>query len=228
VDTKNRGTVARPARALWKVGKCGNSVLSVAKSGNLAAGLRKPSSRRRRTRKARLAGSLCRWQRDSCPPTCGWWKKGGEQEEKLGRSRGGFSTKIHIRCEGKGKPITFLLSPGERNESIFLEQLMEQGTVKRSGRGRPRIRPSRLVGDKGYTGRRIRNYLRRRGIRFTIPRLSNEPRRGPFSREIYRQRNIVERAINRLKQFRRIATRYEKLAANYTAMLAIACILLWL
>ena len=178
--------------------------------------------------KARLAGSLCRWQRDSCPSTCGWWKKGGEQEEKLGRSRGGFSTKIHIRCEGKGKPITFLLSPGERNESIFLEQLMEQGTVKRSGRGRPRIRPSRLVGDKGYTGRRIRNYLRRRGIRFTIPRLSNEPRRGPFSREIYRQRNIVERAINRLKQFRRIATRYEKLAANYTAMLAIACILLWL
>jgi transposase len=155
-------------------------------------------------------------------------KKGAFQEEKLSRSRGGFSTKIHIRCEGKGKPITFLLSPGERNESIFLEQLMEQGTVKRSGRGRPRIRPSRLVGDKGYTGRRIRNYLRRRGIRFTIPRLSNEPRRGPFSREIYRQRNIVERAINRLKQFRRIATRYEKLAANYTAMIAIACILLWL
>ena len=112
---------------------------------------------------------------------------------------------------------------------------MEQGAVKRSGRGRPRLRPLRLVGDKGYTGRRIRNYLRRRGIRLTIPRLSNEPRRGPFNREIYRQRNIVERAINRLKQFRRIATRYEKLAANYTAMIAlakltegIACILLWL
>ena len=74
-------------------------------------------------------------------------------------------------------------------KSIFLEQLMEQGAVKRSGRGRPRIRPSRVVGDKGYTGRRIRSYLRRRGIRFTIPRLSNELRRGPFSHEIYRQRN---------------------------------------
>ncbi|WP_416212383.1 transposase [Nostoc sp. DedQUE09] len=73
-----------------------------------------------------------------------------------------------------------------------------------------------MVGDKGYTGRRIRNYLRRRGIHLTIPRLSNEPRRGSFSREIYRQRNIVEHAINRLKQFRRIATRNEKLAANYT------------
>ncbi len=114
---------------------------------------------------------------------------------------------------------------------------MEQGAVKRSGKGRPRIRPLRLVGDKGYTGRRIRNYLPRRGIRLTIPRLSNEPRRGPFNREIYRQRNLVERAINRIKQFRPIATRYEKLAQNYTAMLtigfasaqrAIALILLWL
>jgi hypothetical protein len=58
---------------------------------------------------------------------------------------------------------------------------MEQGVVKRSGRGRPRLRPKRVVGDKGYTGRRIRSYLRRRGIRFTIPRLSNEPRQGPKS-----------------------------------------------
>ena len=175
-----------------------------------------------------MGGSLRRWHRDSCPPTRGWWKKGGEAEEKLGRSRGGFSTKIHIRCEGKGKPITFLLSPGQLMKSIFLAQLMEQGAVKRSGAGRPRLRPLRVVGDKGYTGRRIRSYLRRRGIRFTIPRLSNEPRRGPFSGEIYRQRNVVERAINRLKQWRRIATRYEKLATNYTAMITIACILLWL
>ncbi len=73
-------------------------------------------------------------------------------------------------------------------------------------------------GHRGYTGRRNRNYLRRSGIRLTIPRLWNQPRRGPKAFEIYRQRNVVERTINRLKQFRRIATRYEKLAANYTAM----------
>jgi hypothetical protein len=150
-------------------------------SGNSAASPRIPPSRLRRTRKTRLASSLRRWNSSACPPTCSGWKKRGEQDEKLGRSRGGFSTKIHIRCEGKGKPITFVLSPGQRNEAIFLEQLMEQGTVKRCGRGRPRLRPLRLVGDKGYTGRRIRNYLRRRGIRFTIPRLSNEPHRGPKS-----------------------------------------------
>lgn len=81
---------------------------------------------------------------------------------------------------------------------------------------------------KAIARRRIRSYLRRGGIRFTIPRLSNELRRGFFTREIYRQRNIVECAINRLKQWRRIATRYEKLAGNYTAVITIACCLLWL
>ncbi|WP_445301053.1 transposase [Microcoleus sp. D2_18a_B4] len=70
--------------------------------------------------------------------------------------------------------------------------------------------------------RRILRDLRRRGIGFTIPRLSKELRRDPFIREIYRQRNIVESAINRLKQWRRIATRYEKLAGNYTAMITLA------
>jgi transposase len=68
----------------------------------------------------------------------------------------------------------------------------------------------------------------RRGICLTIPRLFVEPRRGQFDRTIYRQRNCVERMINRLKQFRRIATRYEMLAVNYLAMLAIASLLLWL
>jgi transposase len=106
---------------------------------------------------------------------------------------------------------------------------MEQGAVKRAGRGRPRIRPERVAGDKGYTGSPIRTYLRRRGIGAVIPRRTNESRRGTrFDRQAYRQRNRVERAINRLKQFRRIATRYEKRAENYLTMLTVASILLWL
>ena len=105
---------------------------------------------------------------------------------------------------------------------------MEQGSVKRVGPGRPRLRPIRIVGDKGYNSRIIRRYLRRRGIRLTIPRKSNERRRGKFDKSIYRQRNLVERCFNRLKQFRRIATRYEKNAENYLAMLTLASIFLWL
>ena len=88
--------------------------------------------------------------------------------------------------------------------------------------------PGRIVGDKGYSSKKIRLYLRRKGINYTIPKKSNERRTGPFNKAIYRGRNRVERLINRLKHNRRIATRYEKLAENYRAFLTIAAILLWL
>jgi transposase len=150
------------------------------------------------------------------------------EAEALGRSQGGFSTKIHLRVEGQGKPMTFRLTAGERHEATQFEPLMEQGAVKRLGFGRPKLRPKRVVGDKAYSSGKIRRYLRRRGIRITIPRRRNERRTGPFSREFYRQRNRIERTINRLKQFRRVATRYEKRAENYLAMLMIAAITMWL
>ena len=149
--------------------------------------------------------------------------------EALGYSKGGFSTKIHLRCEGNGKPVTFLLTVGQRNESVVFETLMEQGKIKRVGHGRPRLRPQRVAGDKAYTGGPIRTYLHRRGIGAVIPRRTNESRQGTrFDRQAYRERNRIERTINRFKQFRRIATRYEKRAENYLAMLSIAAILLWL
>ncbi len=169
------------------------------------------------------------WTAPSCgristPPA---QKKGGG-DQALGRSRGGFGTKVHVRVEGRGKPVAFVLTPGQRHEASVFEELMTRGVVKRPGSGRPRIRPRRVCGDKGYSSRKIRSYLRRRGIRCTMPPKSNERRNGPFDRVLYRTRNLVERAINRLKQFRRIATRYEKQAENYLAMLHIGSILLWI
>ena len=103
--------------------------------------------------------------------------------------------------------MTFVLSPGQWHEQRMVRQLLQQGAVKRVGRGRPRLYPGRLVGDKGYSSPSFRHYLRQRGIRYTIARRSNEHRGGPFDKDIYRQRNLVERLINRLKQFRRVATR---------------------
>lgn len=105
---------------------------------------------------------------------------------------------------------------------------MEQGTVKRAGRGRPRLRPRCVVGDKGYSSRKVRRYLATRGIRAVIARRANEPHQRTFERERYRERNRIERLISRLKQFRRIATRYEKLAENYLAMVTLAALVLWL
>lgn len=84
------------------------------------------------------------------------------------------------------------------------------------------------MADKGYSSGKIRRYLRRRGIRLTIPRKSNEKHRGRFDRAAYRNRNRIERLFNRLKQWRRIATRYEKRASNYDAMLTLVAIVLWL
>jgi transposase len=154
-------------------------------------------------------------------------RKGGG-DEALGRSRGGFSTKLHLRTEGHGKPLVVLLTAGQRHEQTMFEPLMEAGRVKRRHGGRPRQRPKRVAGDKGYSSRRTRHYLRSRGIGPVIPRKRNERRRGHFDRAAYRQRNRVERTINRLKKFRRVATRYEKRAVNYLAMVLIAVILLWL
>jgi transposase len=123
--------------------------------------------------------------------------------------------------------MVLLLTAGQRHEQVMFERLMETGAVKRTGRGRPRVRPDRVAGDKGYSSKKIRRYLRRRGIGVVIARQKRE-RRTRFDRAAYRKRNVVERLINRLKQFRRVATRYEKRAVNYRAMLTIAAITLWL
>ena len=122
--------------------------------------------------------------------------------------------------------ITFLLTPGQESDINLAEELMETGAIRRSS-GQVRLRPQRLVADKGYTSRAFRNYLHRKHICSTIARRSNERRRGSFNKLHYRKRNIVERLINRLKQFRRIATRYEKRAANFSAMITIASIFLF-
>ena len=171
--------------------------------------------------------AFCRRDHDPRPPARGGGQKRGGAHA-LGRSRGGFSTKLHLRTERGGKPICFVLTAGQRHEAPQLPALLEHGAVMRS-RGRPRIRPDRVVGDKGYTGQPIRAYLRRRGIGAVIPRQARERRRGVrFDRAAYRERNVVERTINRLKQHRAIATRYEKLEETYHALLTIACILRWL
>jgi transposase len=124
--------------------------------------------------------------------------------------------------------MVFFVSEGQRNEMVGFRPLMENGKVNRAGLGRPRIRPERICADKGYAKGVVRHYLRRRGIRITIATRTNEHRGGAFDRAIYRTRNLVERLINRLKHFRRVATRYEKRAKNYEAMLKIAAIKIWL
>ncbi|WP_405862671.1 IS5 family transposase [Streptomyces sp. NBC_00090] len=164
-------------------------------------------------------------------------RKGG-RDPALGRSRGGLTSKIHLACDGRGRPLAFVLTGGNTNDCPRFTAVMEAIRVPRIGPGRPRIRPAHVLGDKGYSSKAIRTWLRRRGIAHTIPeradQVRNRARRGSrggrppaFDREAYWHRNVVERCFNRLKQWRGIATRYDKTAESYKAAVALASLLMW-
>ena len=133
-----------------------------------------------------------------------------------------------MRVDGQGRPLRYLLTPGQRSDQKGFSPLVEDFKVATGEPGRPRSRPRKIVADKGYRARANRHILRRRGIGCVIPWARNQRRRGPFDREAYRQRNQVERFFARIKHFRRIATRYEKLAQHYLAMVTLASIVIWL
>ena len=127
-----------------------------------------------------------------------------------------------MRTDRKGHPLFFALTAGEKHDAPHLLKLVDGGAIRRVGRGRPRLRPACIAGDKGYDSAALRDALRRRGIEPLIPSRSNRKRVLAFDKERYRERNVIERCINRLKQWRRVATRYDKLAVNYLAMVLIA------
>ena len=218
--------VARSARKVWQVDHHIQPLSTLAQTRRLGSDLGRIADDQKSRKADRLGNPLCGCIRGAGAPTCRRGKKSSPEREALGRSRGGLSTKIHLRVDRYGQIITFLLTPGQQHEISVSENLMEQGWIKQAN-GRNRLRPKRVVGDKGYTSKDFRNYLRQRGVCYTIPRRSNEKRKGKFDKEVYRERNKVERLFSRLKEFRRIATRYEKRAANYAAMLTIAAIFLW-
>jgi len=154
----------------------------------------------------------------------------------LGRGRGGFSTKVHLACDGKGRPLSVIVTPGQRNDGTQLCAVLDAIRVPRKGRGRPRKRPEHLLADRGYGKGIYRRMLRARGIPHTIPEHSDHRQRRAkrvgrpllFEADLYAKRNVAERCVNRLKQWRGIATRYEKRAASYRAMVLIASLMIWL
>jgi transposase len=147
-------------------------------------------------------------------------------DHALGRSKGGFGTKWHLVCDGQGNPVGVILTAGQDHEATVFEKAMDSVAVP-TPNGRLRRRPKRVAGDKAYSNKQIRAWLRRHGIAAVIARPKNQ-RRQRFDKERYRQRNVVERLNGWLKERRRLATRYEKLAVNFLAMLKIAMCLWFL
>lgn len=148
------------------------------------------------------------------------------EDHALGRSRGGFGTKVHLVCDGAGTPLAAVLTPGQRQECTQFEGVMD--AVRLPGRrGRPRCRPVKLAGDKGYSYPRIRRWLARHGIEAVIPRRSDrrpDDGRARFDADAYKRRSVVERCMGWLKECRAMATRLDKLAVNYLATVKLAMI----
>lgn len=160
-------------------------------------------------------------------------------DHAIGRSRGGLSTKIHQLVDGRKRPLVIALTAGQAGDSPMLKFLIADLAVKRMGPGRPRTRPEVLLGDKAYSSRPNRALLRAKRVRTVIPQRADEighrHRRGSaggrppsFDPITYKQRNVVERSFNDHKQWRGIATRYDKLATNYRGGVVLRAITIWL
>ncbi len=135
----------------------------------------------------------------------------------MGRSRGGLTTKVHVVVDARGLPLELLLTPGQAADCPAAAQLLG------------RLRPGAiLLADKAYDADWLRRQIERTGAAPNIPFKSNRLWKGCFSPALYRERNRVERFFNRIKHFRRVATRYEKHASNYLAMLKLACVKIWM
>jgi transposase len=143
-------------------------------------------------------------------------QKGGADDEAIGRSRGGLSTKIHAAVDALGNPLRFILTPGQAHESKQAETLIDGFDF------------DKLLADKGFDSDRFRAVIAAAGAEAVIPSNGSRKEVIPHDENLYKERNLIERFFNRIKHFRRIATRYEKTALSFAAMLSLVGAMIWL
>lgn len=141
-------------------------------------------------------------------------KKHGEQE--LGRSRGGHSTKIHVACDALGNAVRFILTGGERNDITQAEKLIKN------------LFPDYVIADKGYDADKFILLLRKTEVEAVIPSKKNRLIQRSLDTELYKERHLIECCIGKLKHFRRVFSRFDKLAKNYLSFVQFASTIIWL
>jgi putative transposase len=142
--------------------------------------------------------------------------KRGPDAQGLGRSRGGLSTKIHAAGDALGNPVRLIGSPGQRNDIAFAHELVEGFAAHAT------------IADKGYDADHLCDKIAETGSQPVIPPKRNRAFKRAYNVELYKERNIIERFFNKLKQFRRVATRYDKLLENFMGFVKLAAIAIWL
>lgn len=159
------------------------------------------------------SGADVRQHHRPCPCLGGGGKR-GQKDQALGRSRGGFSTKIHLKTDFDGHPIAFDLTGGEKGDAPHFPILLDLG---------PDIDPRAAVADKGYASKANRQAARQRGIAPVIPHKANEKDKPTFfANALYRGRARIEQVVGKLKRFKRIALRCEKTKRNFASFVALA------
>ena len=140
------------------------------------------------------------------------------EERAIGKSRGGPTTKIHMACDAHGNPIDFEVTGGEVHDAKAAPEI-----ISKVGEA------ENFIADKGYDSDEIRHQARVKGMNPVIPRKANSQKPNPeFDSHLYKMRHLVENLFARLKHFRSIATRFEKLARNYKSMVYLACSIIWI
>ena len=142
--------------------------------------------------------------------------KRGADAQGLGRSRGGLSTKIHAAGDALGNPIRLIGTPGQRNDIAFAHDLVDG------------FNAGATIADKGYDADHLIDRIVQTGTAVVIPPKRNRKVQRSYDADLYKERNIIERFFNKLKQFRRVATRYDKLLVNFMGFVKLAAIAIWL
>jgi transposase len=141
-------------------------------------------------------------------------KKEGAQS--LGRSRGGFSTKIHLAADALGNAMRFILTGGERNDITQAEELIEN------------LHAEYVIADKGYDSKAFVLKVKGQNSEAVIPSRSNHKVQREIDRHLYKERHLIENQIGKLKHFRRVFSRFDKLAKNYLSFIYFASTVVWL
>ena len=141
-------------------------------------------------------------------------KKHGAQS--LGRSRGGFSTRIHLTCDALGNALRFILTAGERSDITQAENLIEN------------FASGAVLADKGYDANNFISRIEAQNSSVVIPSKANRKQQRAIDRHLYKERHLIENQIGKLKHFRRVFSRFDKLAKNYLSFVHFASTIVWL
>ena len=142
---------------------------------------------------------------------------GVQEEQGLGRSKGGFSSKIHVAVDALGNPLKFVITPGQRNDITQAEALLDNN-----------LEGSHILGDKGYDSKALREHIKVRGGESVIPSRANSNEPVEYDKHIYKERHLVECFFSKIKHFRHVFSRFDKSARNFVSFLAFVGAFIWL